>query len=231
MTEELYTRHAGYEVPDGYVVYLKELKGWTIRVAINPDKTNITPEQMGFNRADDQDSVVYTVLRSISDDSTAAEQEAKNASIDALIEGKTGQPGAPQREAREKGNLMRSFAHNHERLIKEGRVPDVVAHHRLASCTGITKDGTKVSEPCTRYKNEKGGWGTGHCIGCGCPEWPIAQMRVEGLLVKLSCGTVPGKAWFPMACPIGRFSEHLGRRALKKAARDATIEDNHGTIC
>jgi len=224
MPKHLFVHTTGHDIPNGMLAYEKDLPGWMIRVAINPDETHRDPIQLGFRLSKDQDAQVYSILRPDGDDE---EDEKKKAVTDALIEGHTGQAGEPQRLRRKKLDEMRSFAHNHTRLIEEGRVPEEVANHRLAVCTGVTPDGIRVSDTCSRYRAEEKGWGTGHCKGCGCPDWPVSQMRVEGILLKLSCGLVPGKAYFPMGCPIGKFSEHAGRRVLKNTEQGPTMEDGH----
>lgn len=99
------------------------------------------------------------------------------------------------------------FVTAHKQLITQGRVPDAVAHERLSICTGITVEGKKIAEPCPRYEDEKGGWGTGHCKACGCLDWPISQMHRPGKTLE------PGKAWFPFGCPARKFPPAPGRRA------------------
>lgn len=116
-------------------------------------------------------------------------------------------PPEKKLEAAQERSRAFEFGRNHARLLREGRVPEHIAYHRLAVCTGITVEGVKVSEPCAAYRDENGGWGSGHCRACGCPNWPISQMHREGKTAT------PGKVWFPMGCPRGHYSEHPGRRA------------------
>ncbi len=96
-----------------------------------------------------------------------------------------------------------SFASAYGRLVLEGRVPDDVAQHRLAICSA-----------CPHYQGEDKGPGTGHCRACGCLDWPISQMHVNGPLNRIG---IPGKVWFPMGCPQGKFPAHPGRRAVQSA--------------
>ena len=117
------------------------------------------------------------------------------------------------------------FAAAHAQLTIEGRVHPHVANHRITVCTGVNERGTKVDAPCPHYQDERGGRGTGHCRACGCRDWPISQMHVEGKgLVGLGAkiGACPGKAWFPIGCPIGRFGPQDGRRKQRKEARCST---------
>lgn len=107
------------------------------------------------------------------------------------------------------------FAVAHARLFREGKVPDEVAHVRLAVCTGITVKGEKVGDPCPKYTDENGGWGSGHCKACGCPSWPISRMHRPG-------SRLPGKAWYSMACPMGKFPEHPGRRVQSRKPTGGT---------
>lgn len=93
-----------------------------------------------------------------------------------------------------------TFAVAHLQLMIEGKVPDAIAKQRLTICM-----------QCDRYKDEIDGQpGSGHCRACGCPDWPISRMHRPGRLE-------PGKAWFPLACPLGRYPYHPGRRAPKES--------------
>ena len=83
---------------------------------------------------------------------------------------------------------MTSFLTAHAELVKYGRVPQAIAHDRIETCRA-----------CAHYHGEDRGWGTGHCKACGCPSWPISRMHRPGAVVS------PGKAWFPMGCPRGKF--------------------------
>ncbi len=103
---------------------------------------------------------------------------------------------------------MIEFFLAYDRLVREGRVPDAVAATRLATCA-----------PCPHYRGEDKGPGTGHCGVCGCPRWPVSQMHVNGPLNRMG---LPGKVWFPMGCPIGRFPEHPGRRAVQSPQHEVT---------
>lgn len=92
---------------------------------------------------------------------------------------------------------MTTFATAHFQLLVEGKVPDRVAAERLAICA-----------TCEHYHDEiRGQPGTGHCRACGCPEWPISRMHRPGKIE-------PGRAWFPLACPAGKYPYHKGRKAL-----------------
>lgn len=87
-----------------------------------------------------------------------------------------------------------SFIYENDRLIREGRVPDDVAKTRLDICAS-----------CEKYKGETKGPGTGHCRACGCGGWPISQMHTGSKIF-------PGRAWYPMGCPMGLFDYHPGRK-------------------
>jgi len=117
-------------------------------------------------------------------------------------------------EEQSKKQLTLTFVKAHRELLKQGRVPDHVAHHRIAVCTGITVEGRKVSAACPAYKHEDKGWGTGHCKACGCPDWKISEMHRPERIVE------PGKAWFPMGCPIDKFSAAPGRRVDAEANKE-----------
>lgn len=100
---------------------------------------------------------------------------------------------------------MTAFIQAHLQLLAEGRVPDAVAHARLTICTGNDENGRAVDRCCEYYRDEQNGWGSGHCRACGCPDWPISRMHRPRSLE-------PGKAWFPMGCPAGKYAYHPGRR-------------------
>jgi hypothetical protein len=118
---------------------------------------------------------------------------------------------------------MTEFLAAHRNLLREGRVPDEVAHFRLSICTGVLVSGEKVSEPCPNYKiTEDSAWGTGHCKACGCPDWPISEMHRPKKIME------PGKAWFPMGCPQLRFSGMPGRRAKQKQEKSDVPNPNFG---
>jgi hypothetical protein len=199
-----------YKVPPGYRVYDMDAPGMTLRLAIDPEHAIADAEEaFGWRLAADQTAPVYDVLHPAPKQSMGKEKVTA-AELDAL----------GKKEEKKKGvaKKAREFAAAHKRLITEGRVPDHVAHYRLTVCTGVTKGGEKVSHRCPRYKLEDKGWGTGHCKGCGCPDWPISQMHRNGLLSDAE----PGKAWFPIGCPLGKFSDHPGRRS-----KASMSESNH----
>ncbi len=106
--------------------------------------------------------------------------------------------------------MSTSFATAYKELVLEGRVPDDVAHARLTVCA-----------ECPAYQGEDNGPGTGHCGACICPRWPVSQMHVDGPLNRIG---IPGKAWFPMGCPLGKFPEHPGRRAVQSDAAGRRME-------
>jgi hypothetical protein len=198
-----------FKVPPGYVVYDMDAPGMTVRLAIDPQHAIVDAEkEFGWRKAEDQKAPVYDVLHpKVNPDQSKEKLSA--AELDKMAKEKDAKKSL-RKSARE-------FAAAHKRLITEGRVPDHVAHYRLTVCTGTTKDGKFVSAKCPRYKKEDKGWGTGHCKGCGCPDWPISQMHRNGLLSDAE----PGKAWFPIGCPLGKFSEHPGRRAKASITESA----------
>ena len=192
-----------YICPPKFVVYLKEQPGYTLRIALDPnDIPGTPPEKRGYKRAEDQESPVYTVLRKRPDGSveqggeTWSEEERKQKM--AVIETELKRQKSLRSTAFE-------FATAHKRLALEGRVPTEVAQYRLTVCTGLNVDGQQVSDKCPNYVNENGRRGSGHCEGCGCPKWEISEMDTGKTFP-------PGKAWYPMGCPKGRFAEHDGRR-------------------
>lgn len=95
--------------------------------------------------------------------------------------------------------LATDFAKAAATLAKQGPVSDAVYEHRITICTGVTVEGVRLSEPCDAYKGEDKGRGSGHCKGCGCPDWPISEMTK--------------KARFPKGCPRSKWSEMSGVRS------------------
>lgn len=115
---------------------------------------------------------------------------------------------------------LSTFIAAYERLVAEGRVPDAVARVvRLTVCTGTDASGGRVADPCPSYHDERKGRGTGHCRACGCADWPVSQMHVQGNRLLTKLGWVPGRVWFPMGCPVGKFPAQDGRRKQRKEAR------------
>jgi hypothetical protein len=201
-----------FDVPEQFIVYEMDMPGATFRLAVNPDQLNDkVVADAGWRKSADQNSPVYDVLHP-KPRGGIDHDHPKEAMTEAEVARWHEAKETGEQQKAEKTKLARDFAAAHKRLALEGRVPDHVAQYRLTVCTGVTQDGTTVSEACPRYVKEEKGRGSGHCRGCGCPDWPISQMHREGFLSSLE----PGKAWFPIGCPIGRFSPHPGRRALTK---------------
>lgn len=93
---------------------------------------------------------------------------------------------------------LKEFLSNNMRMLREGRVPKQIADYRLTVCTGVNKQGTQVTEECVHYTGSTKIKGDGKCKACNCGTPIISQMRM--------------KVYYPMACPIGRFSERAGRK-------------------
>ena len=85
-----------------------------------------------------------------------------------------------------------------KRLLLEGRVPKEIADYRLSICTGLSIEGKPLSTACRHYSGDSKVRGDGLCRSCGCKTWKISEMRI--------------KVYYPMGCPIERFSEMPGRR-------------------
>lgn len=98
----------------------------------------------------------------------------------------------------EEKSKVDDFIAAHKKLIKEGRVKKEVADFRLTLCTGTDKEGQMVTLPCIHYTGSTAKRGSGKCTACGCKTWKISEMRL--------------KVYYPMGCPVGRFSEMPGRR-------------------
>ena len=93
-------------------------------------------------------------------------------------------------------------------LFTQGRVSKEIAEHRLTTCTGITVEGKQVNIKCMHYSGDLKSRGDGTCGACGCKAWKISQMKV--------------KVYYPIGCPINRFSPMPGRRVKIN-------DDNSGT--
>ena len=194
-------------VPEGHIVYTRDFGGWVARIAIK--EGDLPPGSDGFIVSDDQTSPVWTVLVKSGNTFTRTGVETGlpqyvQDKIDEHVQKTIGIPPKP---------TAYLFATAQAELLLQGRVPKEVAEYRLTVCTGITKDGKKVATVCPNYVNENGRRGSGHCKGCGCPEWSLSEMDRSGFMDKLA----PGKAWYPMGCPKGRFSSQPGRRANARA--------------
>ncbi len=199
------------EIPRGFNAYDRNYadQGYTERVAINPEGLDMDLEGSGFLLSDDQASPVKRVLIGKGQDRGGFQQVPQEIRDEAM---KIAEKHMGFKQIK-KTNVF-EFAIAHKQLLSQGRVPNEVAHYRLTVCTGHTAEGIKVSMPCPAYTGDQDGRrGSGHCRGCGCPEWEIAEMNRDGLMNKLA----PGKAWYPMGCPKGRFSAEPGRRS---GARD-----------
>ena len=201
---------AAKQVPEGYVVYNKELPGYTARVAVKKDAMYV-PEESGFIMAEDQESPVYTILVK-KGDGVVIHEGADDDPVPRHLK-EEAESIVQKRIASSRKNfsmLAFEFAASHQRLMKEGKVPDEVAEYRLTVCTGVDKNGTRITDTCTNYVNENGLRGSGNCKGCGCPKWTVSAMHRprKGGGQK----TLPGKVWYPMGCPQGKFAPRHGRR-------------------
>lgn len=108
------------------------------------------------------------------------------------------------------GQLISSFAAATTALYTQGRIPRLDADDRLIICTGKDSDGRFVTDKCPSYKPANGPRGSGHCGSCGCPQWPISQMR--------------HKVWYPYPiCPKGLFPTVEGRRLQNKRKRELAL--------
>ena len=192
-------------IPPGFKAYDKVHpdQGYTARWAIHPDNTDIDREAQGYILAEDQKSPVKGVLLQKKENGEIhLPEEIRLAALE-IAEKHMGFKTIPRTGPFE-------FFTAHKELLLQGRVSDDVAQYRLTVCTGVNEAGEKVSAQCTMYTGDKDDKrGSGHCKGCGCPEWELAEMSRGGFANKLA----PGKAWYPMGCPKGRFSEMPGRRA------------------
>lgn len=103
-----------------------------------------------------------------------------------------------QRTVEKEQSKIDDFLHAQKRLLLEGRVKEEVAQYRLTICTGLTVEGNRVSYPCDHYGGDIDDRGKGKCGACGCKTWKISEMKV--------------KVYYPIACPINRFSSMPGRR-------------------
>lgn len=192
-----------YKCPPHFTVYEKPMPGYTVRVALDPKSvTDLPPEQRGYKMSDDQESPVYTVMRRTE---TGIEHGGEEDTSEADKREKMREIGLELAKKHKLNAKALEFVTAHARLLKEGRVPQEVGEYRLTVCTGVDPDGNRVTDKCPQYVNENGRRGSGHCKGCGCPEWTISEMDTGKVFP-------PGKAWYPMQCPKGRFSEHNGRR-------------------
>ncbi len=97
------------------------------------------------------------------------------------------------------------FLKSQARMLTEGKVPEAVAQHRLSICTGKNKEDQEVDPPCMHYAGDKKERGDGICKSCGCPDWPLAEMK--------------NKVYYSIGCPVGRFAVMPGRR--KKDANNS----------
>ena len=203
-----------YEVPEGFTVYERKYPGYMVRVAVTDEQIRIDPTLTRHTLSKDQTSPVYEVMIRQADGTI----EHTGKEIDTIpAEARAGaQRVAEERMGIAKAQKERSktflFAEAHAKLVLEGKVPDEVAEFRLTICTGVTKDGDVVSDKCPNYVRENSARGSGHCEGCGCPKWKVAEMhrpKDNGKGEKF----FPGKAHYPMGCPQGRFAAQPGRRA------------------
>lgn len=188
-------------VPEGFTVFDKKMPGRTIRVAFDVEDVKHDLTETGYTLSDDQTSPVYRVMvksKSMTHYPIAGIPKDVSEDIAKKVVEDLGFSG--------KANLVFEFVTASKDLLTQGKVPDHVAEYRLTVCTGLTKDGDKVSKKCPNYVNENGRRGSGHCKGCGCPEWGVAEMDRPGKIL-------PGKVWYPMGCPKGRFAAMPGRRA------------------
>ncbi|MEK0325976.1 MAG: hypothetical protein QQN63_09770 [Nitrosopumilus sp.] len=102
---------------------------------------------------------------------------------------------------------LNDFIAANKTLMFEGRVRKEIADYRLSVCTGLSIEGKPLSAPCRHYSGDSKVRGDGKCAACGCKTWKISEMRI--------------KVYYPMGCPIERFSEMPGRRV-------ANDNDNSG---
>lgn len=109
--------------------------------------------------------------------------------------------GLPPRQRTVEEGKVSQFVRAHKDLVLQGRVKKEIADHRLTICTGLNKKQEIVNAQCMHYKLEGTKRGQGHCAACGCPEWKISEMRK--------------KVYYPVGCPINRYSPMPGRRRIK----------------
>lgn len=93
---------------------------------------------------------------------------------------------------------LNDFIEANKTLIIQGRVNKDIAEYRLSVCTGISIKNKPLSQPCQHYSGDSKVRGDGKCAACGCKTWKISEMRI--------------KVFYPMGCPIERFSTMPGRR-------------------
>ncbi len=197
------------EIPIGFNAYdrIYPEEGYTARIAINPEGLDFDLGEAGFILSEDQASPVMKVL--LQKNSEGTQPLPEKIRVEALRIAHEHMGFKPIRK-----QSAFDFAVAHKDLLLQGRVPSEVAQYRLTVCTGKNEDGEKVSTQCPAYTGDVDGRrGSGHCEGCGCPKWEIAEMDRNGFMESIA----PGKAWYPMGCPKGRFSAEPGRRS---AARD-----------
>jgi len=103
-----------------------------------------------------------------------------------------------QRTIEKEPAKINDFLAAQKTLLTQGRVIKEVAEHRLTICTGITVEGKQVDLQCMHYNSNSKVRGDGRCGACGCKTWKISQMKV--------------KVYYPIGCPINRFSPMPGRR-------------------
>ena len=103
-----------------------------------------------------------------------------------------------QRTLEKEPSKIDDFLKAQAELIAQGRVSEEIAEYRLTVCTGISVEGRQVTAPCNHYRQTGKKRGDGKCGACGCKTWKISDMKV--------------KVYYPMGCPVNRFSPMPGRR-------------------